>query len=141
KVRDPLVTLWYISMAFLVASSVAFPFRKSSFDLFLLFLFLFGTFAQTVIMAMMYRIIPFLVWMHLSTRGVKYAPTMHQVIGRGVIWFHTGLHLFSVGTLLAFITTDFSLYSAHLPLYLLSFSLLTFNVGRGVCIYIRLSRS
>ncbi|MDQ7038588.1 MAG: hypothetical protein Q9N26_05260, partial [Aquificota bacterium] len=141
KVRDPLVTLWYISMAFLVASSVAFPFRKSSFDLFLLFLFLFGTFAQTVIMAMMYRIIPFLVWMHLSTKGVKDAPTMHQVIGRGVIWFHTGLHLFSVGTLLAFITTDFSLYSAHLPLYLLSFSLLTFNVGRGVCIYIRLSRS
>lgn len=141
RVRDPLVTLWYISMAFLIVSSLLFPFRNLSLDLFLIFLFLFGTFTQTIIMAMMYRIIPFLVWMHLSTKGVKDAPTMHQVIGQRVIWLHTALHLVSVGAFLVFLLTDFPLHGAHLPLYLASFSLLTYNVGRGVCIYIRLSGS
>ncbi len=141
KVRDPLVTLWYLSMVFLVASSLIFPLRNISYSLFLTFLVLFGTFAQTVIMAMMYRIIPFLVWIHLSTKGIRNAPTMHEVISQRSIWFHVGVHMVSVGVILISLQTDLPLYSAHLPLYLLSFVLLTYNVSRGIFIYIRVLRS
>jgi hypothetical protein len=141
KVRDPLVTLWYLGMVLLVASCLVFPLRGVSHDLFLTFLALFGGFTHTIIMAMMYRIIPFLVWIHLSSRGVKRAPTMHEVIGQRVIWAHTGLHILSVATLLLSLWTGTASYGAHLPPYLISFLLLTYNVSRGIYLYVRLSRS
>ncbi len=141
KIRDPLVYLWYLAMVLLLVSSLLFPVRRQSWDLFILFLFFFGSFAQTVIMAMMYRIIPFLVWLHLTNKGVSKAPTMHEVIGQRVIWLHYSLHIIAIASFLTSLAFGEIVLGTCLLLYLLSFLLLTANILRGIFIYVKLSRT
>jgi len=42
--------------------------------------FLFVTFVLSIIFAMVYKIVPFLVWFHLSNQGYLNAPMMHDII-------------------------------------------------------------
>ena len=138
KIPDPLISFWYLGMAFLIGSSVLYPFTLLSFDLFLIYLYLFGTFAQSVILAMMYRIIPFLIWIHLSNKGVKDAPTMHEVIKPRRIWLNFYLHLACIfAFLLAFAVKHNGFWIIASSFYALSFALLLFNLSSGVLTYLR----
>ena len=131
KVPDPLVNLWIVSMSFLILSSIVFPFKDK---LFLPFLILFGMFFTSVIMAMMFRIIPFLVWMHLSTKGVKNAPTMFEVINPKDIWFNFYLHLISIISLLFVIAGE-----PLITILAFGINFLTFlvNISSGVIKYVK----
>ncbi len=138
KIPDPLVNLWYTGMVLLTVSMVLYPFTGFRYELFLLFLFLFGSFAHSVILAMIYRIVPFLVWFHMSNEGVPSAPTMHEVIRPGRIWLSYRLHLVSVTLfLISFFSGSTLLWSVTAGAYVLSFSLLFFNVLKGVLTYFR----
>jgi len=138
KIPDPLVNLWYTGMVLLAAAMALYPFTDLRYELFLLFLFLFGSFAHSVILAMIYRIIPFLVWFHMSSEGVPSAPTMHEVIRPKWIWLSYRLHLISVALfLISFFSGSTLLWSVTAGTYLLSFSLLFFNVLKGVLTYFR----
>jgi len=140
KIPDPLVNLWYLGMGLLAVSMFLYPLTGLRYELFLLFLFLFGSFAHSVIMAMLYRIIPFLVWFHLSSEGVSPAPTMHEVIKPRWIWLSYRLHAVSVAFfLISFLSGNTSLWSVTLVLYGLSFGLLSVNVLTGVLTYFRRS--
>ena len=137
KIPDPLISLWYVSMGFLIASSLLYPFAGGG-ATFLLFLFTFGSFAQSVIFAMMYRIIPFLVWIHLSNRGVPNAPTMHEVINPKRVWAHFYLHLTSVFLFLVPFFTGIKVLWLFCSLaYAVSFAFLFFNLSSGVLLYLR----
>ena len=131
KIRDPLISLWYVSMAFLIISCILFPLREK---LFYPFLISFGVFVLSVIMAMMYRIIPFLVWMHLSTKGVPKAPTMFEVISQREMWNNFYLHVISV---LSLIFLTFKLYFIPPILFLISSLYFLYNVSRGVLVYVK----
>lgn len=138
KAPDPLVMFWYTSMICLIASAVLYPFASRSSAVLLLLLYLFGTFAHSVILAMMYRIIPFLVWIHLSNRGVPNAPTMHEVIRPGRIWTNLYLHLSAViASLVSFALGSKGFWLFTGTLYLLSFCLLVFNLFSGVFTYLK----
>jgi hypothetical protein len=56
---------------------------------------LFATFALSVVFAMFYKIIPFLVWFHLNAQGYYTAPMMHEVIhprtAKKHFWIHTAV--------------------------------------------------
>jgi len=131
KIRDPLINLWYLSMLFLILSSLFFPFRDKNL---LLFLILFGIFVLSVIMSMMYRIIPFLVWMHLSTQGVQKAPTMFEVIKPKLIWWNFYIHVLSIFSL---ILIPLKVYFIPLIVFTLNFVFFFVNITRGVFVYIR----
>ncbi len=133
KIPDPLIYLWYISMAFLILASLLYPFKYHVFYTFLIF---FGIFALSVIMSMMYRIIPFLVWMHLINKGVSNAPSMHQVIEPEHVWVNFYIHIASIVSLLLLITGEQVIPSLFL---LVNFFMLAMNIYRGILSYIRLS--
>ncbi len=129
KIRDPLINFWYLAMFFLFMSSVYYPFREK---FFLIFLTTFGLFALSIIMAMMYRIIPFLVWMHLSTKGVKDAPTMHEVIKPKHVWINFYVHTLFI---LSLLLTPSGIYLPSLILLIVDTFLFLFNISRGVFLY------
>ncbi|NPB07928.1 MAG: hypothetical protein GXN96_03250 [Aquificae bacterium] len=130
-IPDPLVYLWYLSMLFLALSALAYPFREKNL---LLFLVLFGIFVLSVIMAMMYRIIPFLVWMHLTTQGVPKAPTMYRVIDQESMWLNFYTHLSFIVSL-AFLVSGIPLMTA---LFLfVNTALFLYFITKGVLVYVK----
>ena len=56
-------------------------------------------FALSIVFAMVYKIVPFLVWFHLSNQGYMEAPMMHDVIHPNRVKIHFFIHL-SLFTLL-----------------------------------------
>jgi len=50
-------------------------------------------FALSIVFAMVYKIVPFLVWFHLSNQGYLEAPMMHDVIHPKRAKIHFGIHL------------------------------------------------
>lgn len=135
KLPDPLIYLWYISMLFLVISSLIYPFK---YRIFYLFLISFGLFVLSVIMSMMYRIIPFLVWMHLMNKGIPNAPTMHQVINPEHIWLNFYIHVASIISLILLIAGDTLLPALF---FLVNFFILAFNIYRGILTYVKYSQA
>ena len=55
-------------------------------------------FALSVVFAMVYKIVPFLVWFHLSNQGYMEAPMMHDVIHPKKAKIHFKIHLASIVT-------------------------------------------
>jgi len=87
KLPDPSLLFWNTSMVFLIlaalfAATMEFYSGAGSSRLILLtgVIFLFG-FVFSVINAMMYKIVPFLSWFHLASRGIFDAPTMKDLLG------------------------------------------------------------
>jgi len=135
QIPDPLVYLWYVSMAFLALSALLYPLREK---FFLPFLISFGTFVLSVVGAMMLRIIPFLVWMHLTTQGVKKAPTMHKVIEPSDQWLVFSLQLALVASYL-FLWEGYPLITALF--FFAHLFMLFFFVSKGVLLYVRLKKA
>ncbi len=53
----------------------------------------FGVFALSVVLAMGYKIVPFLVWFHLNAKGYFAAPMMHEVIHPKYAMRHLWIHV------------------------------------------------
>ncbi|NPA33027.1 MAG: hypothetical protein GXO04_05325 [Aquificae bacterium] len=134
KVSDPLVSLWYVGMFFLAVSCVLYPLKD---ELFLPFLVSFGAFVMSVIMSMMYRIIPFLVWMHLSTKGIPNAPAMFDVIHPKKIRLNFYLHLIFLASLSLL---PFGIFLPSLLLLLADSLLWLFNIAGGILVYVKYER-
>ncbi len=134
--KNPDYTLyfWYLSMAFLMVSLLLFPFLEFAFYPFLFSQFVFFS---SMIMGMMYRIVPFLVWFHLSNELVKDVPLMSDVIPSKRIRMSFYLHalwVFAVG--LSFL---FKLgYAVASFIHIASFLLLLYNVLMGGMLYFKL---
>ena len=134
KIKDPLIYLWNISMTFLTLSALLYPFKYKFFYAFLIF---FGVFVLSVIMSMMYRIIPFLVWMHLLNRGVSNPPTMHQVIDSEHIWLNFYIHIASILSLFTLLAGNSVLPSLF---FFTDFLILAVNIYRGIFTYLKFSK-
>ncbi|MCS7285221.1 MAG: hypothetical protein NZ527_05825, partial [Hydrogenobacter thermophilus] len=66
KMEDYTLYFWYLGQISLIFSAILFVFKER----FLIqFLFFYAVFFTSIIMGMMYRIIPFLVWFHMSNEG------------------------------------------------------------------------
>ena len=133
RLPDPLIYLWYMSMLFLIVASLLYPVK---YQVFYTFLICFALFVLSVIMSMMYRIIPFLVWMHLINRGVSNPPTMHQVIDPEHIWLNFYVHIASILSLFILIAGNSILPSLF---FLINFLILAINIYRGIFTYIKFS--
>ncbi|WP_461829342.1 hypothetical protein [Aquifex sp.] len=133
KLPDPLIYLWYVGMIFLILSAMFYPLRHGYFYLFILS---FGLFVLSVIMSMMYRIIPFLVWMHLMNKGVTNAPTMHQIIEPDNIWTNFYVHLSAIISLVLLLSGEELIPSLF---FFVNFLLLAVNIYRGIGTYIKFS--
>jgi hypothetical protein len=61
----------------------------------------YATFALSIVLAMFYKIVPFLTWFHLNAQGYFNAPMMHEVIHPSHARYHLYLHWVSVAVVSA----------------------------------------
>ncbi len=120
KVIEATILFWRVGIASLIVFSILFLFRAvlkliGNFDLIfpsdanffnLGMIIFFGIFIFSIIFAMVYKIVPFLVWFHLNAKGYFDAPMMHEVISPKYAKKHFYLHLGIIFT--AFIALFFS---------------------------------
>ncbi len=133
KIKDPLINFWYAGEILFIVSFLLFPFRERLFIEFLLF---WGAGVSFIIMTMMYRIIPFLVWIHLSNRGIPNAPTMHEVISPKIVRISFTVH--TTACIFVLLSVLFpSLVKLSILLTSISFCILFLSLTRGVLIYRR----
>ncbi|WP_201353651.1 hypothetical protein [Hydrogenimonas urashimensis] len=103
-VADTTVWLWRTGLVSLAASSISL-FLYYGFQLETFFdtgALLFGYFFLSIIFAMSYKIIPFLVWFHLNAKGVLECPMMGDIIpAKGMkphLWIHWALPVFGIAS-------------------------------------------
>lgn len=130
------ILFWYLSQAFFIISLILYPFSNK---LFIPFLFSFLIFFSSIIMGMMYRIIPFLVWFHLSSTPAKRIPLMSEVISYHRIRLSFFLHVFwVVGIIISYFLGQrlgffiFSLIHTASSLFFL------YNIYKGGMLYFNL---
>jgi len=92
---DATVWFWRLGMSLLIISMVVFILGDSV-DIDYIGYTTFIGFALSIVFAMVYKIVPFLVWFHLSNQGYMEAPMMHDVIHPKRAKIHFWLHLSTV---------------------------------------------
>ncbi|SHK27519.1 hypothetical protein [Thermocrinis minervae] len=128
KATDYTIYFWYLGLLMLCLSLVFFLM-----DRFMTFLLLFVLFFSSIIAAMLYRIIPFLVWFHLSNLNPQKAPLMSDVIKPERIRVSFFLH--SVFCLLC----TLGLFKLASVVFVVSTLWLAYHTVRGGLLYFELT--
>jgi len=153
KVRDTSLYFWRFGMLSLSLSTLLFgllqlfPARPDSrLPLALAVLFVAG-FGLSIVFAMLYKIVPFLVWLHLqqrlaarsvAVRGYR-APAMRAVLSDAPVRRHLALHLAAVALLLGSLWLPL-LVRISAALWLAGLVLLAGNLAGAMRCYIKQSR-
>ncbi len=97
-VADVTVWLWRTAMGALALSALFGVLSLAYAPLFATAALMFGYFVVSVIVAMSYKIVPFLVWFHLNAKGVLETPLMGDIVPtsatRPHLWLHWGVGVF-----------------------------------------------
>ncbi|MCK9491678.1 MAG: hypothetical protein M0Q24_06280 [Sulfurimonas sp.] len=99
-----------------------------------------GGFILSIMIGMLYKIVPFLIWFHLNAMGYMNIPTMNEMIDKKLALIQ---FILFVGSLLGFI---FSYYlEAYLSLFsmafIISMVILQYNIITAVLIYKRVKKT
>jgi hypothetical protein len=97
-------------------------------------------FSTAVVLAMAYKIVPFLVWFHLNAQGYFHAPMMHEVIHPKYAMKNLWIHLASLTAALASILYP-PAWSLAGGLFAFSFSWLGIGIYRGWHRYLDVERT
>ena len=91
------VTLWYwkFSLSMLVLSMIIWLFDIFSTNYIIAIIFAFG-FLYSLLQGMVYKIIPFLSWFHLNSKGYFKLPTIREFIDEKYIKLNFFVHVFSI---------------------------------------------
>ena len=91
------VTLWYwkFSLSMLVLSQIIWLFDVFSTNYILAIIFVFG-FLYSLLQGMVYKIIPFLAWFHLNSKGYFKLPTIREFIDEKYIKINFFIHALSI---------------------------------------------
>ena len=95
-----------------------------------------GGFILSIMTGMLYKIVPFLVWFHLNSRGYMNIPTMNEMINKKMA---TVQYIFFILALIGFITAYFipTFLEISAFLFIVSMILLEYNIINPVIIYIK----
>jgi len=146
KRRRPItdVTVWYWRSAslFLTLGSFVWIFDeyfKNEYVVMVAIL-LGGGFILSIMMGMLYKIVPFLVWFHLNALGYMTIPTMNEMINKNLSKVQFILFILSlVGFLFAFYMPWMLKISASS--FILSMAILQYNVVAPVLIYRKIKKT
>jgi hypothetical protein len=128
---DASVWFWRLGMVLLIMFSLSLFLNELK-----LSYMLFVGFSLSIIFAMVYKIVPFLVWFHLSSQGYMKAPMMHEVIKPKVAKVHFYIHVLSMFALLSTVFINI-LYLNILvySIFTISFGFLLWNILKGIYRY------
>jgi hypothetical protein len=123
---DATVWFWRLGMICLIVTSSAILIDTTFLEIKYIS---FVGFVLSIIFAMVYKIVPFLIWFHLSTQGYMEAPMMHDVIHPEVAKIHFYIHISLLSLLIINIFLDIFMLKILLDILLvLSFGLLLYNL-------------
>ncbi|RXJ92818.1 hypothetical protein CRV00_12410 [Malaciobacter molluscorum] len=94
-VEDVTLWFWKISLYSLVIAMLNWLFVPQDSSYFLTVLFAFG-FLYSLLQGMIYKIIPFLCWFHLSSKGYFNIPTIREIINEDLIKIHFYVYILSL---------------------------------------------
>lgn len=141
KISDVSLKYWQIGLsslligAIMLAISIFVQIPNSDF----LFAVLFGIgFLCSIIKSMLNKIVPFLVWFHLSSEGNFDAPNARDLLPQKMARVEFLLNLLALGLLLASIFIPLLITIGGVVLSI-SFILLTYNINTAASMYARLS--
>ena len=145
KRRRPIsdVTVWYWRSAsiFLTLGSFLWIFDEYFKHQYIVMVaILIGGFILSIIIGMLYKIVPFLVWFHLNAMGYMTIPTINEMINKNVAKLQFVLFI------LALIGFIFSFYMPYLlqisaVSFIISMVLLEYNVIAPILIYIKTKKT
>ena len=141
-IADATVWLWRLGMGLLVLSMAA-TLDTRFYDVASLkalnYIF-FAGFALSIVLAMFYKIVPFLTWFHLNSQGYFTAPMMHEVIHPKTAMKHLYIH---IATLLAFTVSVFIPAVIYLAatLTLLSFGWMLWQIVHAWKLYVHTQKT
>jgi hypothetical protein len=124
---DATVWFWRLGMGFLSIMALS-TLLDGFIDVKFTYIAFIG-FALSIIFAMVYKIVPFLVWFHLSNQGYMEAPMMHDVIHPKKAKIHFYIH--SIVFILWIINIFYSFYTIEVlanTLFIASFGWLLYNL-------------
>ena len=100
----------------------------------------FATFALSIVLAMFYKIVPFLTWFHLNSQGYFTAPMMHEIIHPKTAKKHLYIHL---STIVSFVLSIFipKLIILAGILTILSFGWMTYQIVHAHLLYKKTQQS
>lgn len=129
---DATVWFWRLGMGLLIVSMVITllnTFMTTPIEINMLSSISFIGFGLSIVFAMVYKIVPFLTWFHLSNQGYMEAPMMHDVIHPKKAKIHFYIHTIMIVVLMSAIFVDyFILNLLSAILVLISFSWLLYNL-------------
>ncbi|EQB40001.1 hypothetical protein M947_02975 [Sulfurimonas hongkongensis] len=101
---------------------------------------LIGGFILSIMIGMLYKIVPFLIWFHLNAMGYMSIPTMNEMIDKKLAMIQFSLF---VASLLGFILSYYT--DAYLSLFAMAFIIsmviLQYNIITAVLIYKRVKKT
>ncbi len=127
--KDATVWFWHFGMGMLIASMsilIAGQFIENE-TLNSLSYLTFIFFALSIVFAMVYKIVPFLVWFHLSNQGFMDAPLMFDIVNPKEIKKHFYLHIATFTFLILGLFSDYLFVVASL-MVIASFGLLLYHL-------------
>jgi uncharacterized membrane protein YesL len=94
----------------------------------------FTAFALSIVLAMFYKIVPFLTWFHLSSQGYFTAPMMHEVIHPKTAMKHLYIHVATITSFLLALLIPQLIFLAGV-LTILSFGWMTYQIVHAHLLY------
>ena len=99
-----------------------------------------GGFVLSIMIGMLYKIVPFLVWFHLNSKGYMSIPTMNEMINRKFAKVQFWLYLVSlIGFMFSYYLTYLLPFFAST--FILSMIILEYNIISPVLIYMRVIKT
>jgi hypothetical protein len=95
-----------------------------------------GGFILGIMLGMIYKIVPFLVWFHLNGMGYMSIPTMNEMMNKSISRIQFLLFVFSLLGFIASYYTEFFLVPSSIA-FILSMVLLEYNILLALKIYVQ----
>jgi hypothetical protein len=142
KVSDITIWYWRVASISLVLGSfawVAESFTDGKYTVLVALFFGLG-FIFSIIVGMLYKIIPFLVWFHLNGAGYMSIPTMNEMIDKRLSKLQFFLFLFSfLGFMISFFFMQFLWFFAIV--FIISMAILEYNVITCALLYAKIKKT
>jgi len=143
RLMDSSFFFWLTGLISLAISIIIFLYSKINYSdhSMLLGLLFFTGFASSIINGMYYKIIPFLVWLHLNqklaftNRSLASIPTMHEIIPQKQSFIQFLLHLLSISMTITAVSYPTVFFYPAVVSWLLSWSLLLLLIIKSLLIY------
>lgn len=106
KISDTTIHYWYLAISMLI-TAILLSLANEYFNNYLLntvivVIFIYG-FAMSIMTGMLYKVVPFLVWFHLTNQGYMNMPTMNDLIGKKLTITQFYLHIASLASLIGLV--------------------------------------